>query len=433
MANSLDMIMGETMRNKGLGGVVEKGLEGFKTGMQMAQQAEQVKMEREQLEMQKQKINQAKADKNLKFMSNIAVAKAPSVRRKLVDVYDKWMIENGGTGMSQVTKDQLVNSEDTQMTLRKALPILKQNFPNANKEQLVSMMNNFGEELGVHDSLQAVLAMGKRNDPNQDTLSYRKAKDTAQYELTLNKEVKSRFKPLQQQKQMLTDSAQNLLQIKTAIKRGEGTDKFVTQFNKSARGMAKMANSGAMTDRDVADLQNLTGASNISEDFINKWITGELNQNNVEAVVRMVGIMNRVHERAMGEQSNQIEPLFNQPLFGTKERLREVSGVEAFMSPAINESQLRELGLESMMNAPNSMANEKTSEPKKYKKAKPTTSALQTAREIFQSGQGTREQAEQHFLSTYGYEMGEEEKAIIFGQDGDARLINKQVPEMDSL
>lgn len=148
----------------------------------------------------------------------------------------------------------------------------------------------------------------------------------------LGTRVRSEFKPIEDNKASVKNAYDSLNKVQADIRAGKKPSSI--EFNTAARGLAKAFNSGAMTDQDVADFKNLTGIANITEDAVNKWITGNVN---TQAVASLLNVARRTATN-LDSRANRLAESFSDQFATYPDRAAEVrqrSGLSRFLQPTL--------------------------------------------------------------------------------------------------
>jgi len=181
--------------------------------------------------------------------------------------------------------------------------------------------------LNFQGQREARLATQQRFEMGQQAAADREFRAIAN---RLGSEIRTKFTQVEEGKIGLRNARLALDQIKADL--AEGRKASSIQFNVAARGLAKAFNSGAMSDHDVADFKNLTGFSNIARDFLNKWITGDVNP---EAVASLERILNNSAKNLDGKIKSLGSSFRNQfsVLPGREDELRSITGIDSLTTP----------------------------------------------------------------------------------------------------
>lgn len=157
------------------------------------------------------------------------------------------------------------------------------------------------------------------------------------YAAQLNDDVAARFKPIKEVQRSLDVAQDAIAQLKAAQAAGKPLNPNLA--NAISRGIARAYNSGAMTDKDVADFQSRPGFAGFKEAALNKWITGNVDMrliNNLEDVLT-------ASNKALSTQADRVAEGLQARLRaypGREKELRAISGLDAYIKPqrSVNES-----------------------------------------------------------------------------------------------
>lgn len=100
-----------------------------------------------------------------------------------------------------------------------------------------------------------------------------------------SKIIEGRFKKINEKKASTRLAHSAINNVLADFKAGRKPSEI--EYNAGSRAMAKVFNSGAMTDQDVADFRGLTGIENITGDAIRKWFTGGVNKEAAEQLLKL--------------------------------------------------------------------------------------------------------------------------------------------------
>lgn len=383
MASFAELIAGSAVdvaKNVGQGAP-----EAYARGAELALKKEQLEQQREQLEAQKRQLEQQKIEKLYNFIGNAKEYKNAAERGRYLKsavgyrnamgispaaISDEGILslgtdENLGRAF---TLDNMVRSGE--MTRAEALdlatnPLKRDQFAKivpTPPEFMSSTPDLSDAQREAVDRAQKLKEAGMRasvSGAKDDRLSDQYFKT---YAAGLNDDVAQRLKPVIDQKASLDFAAGAQRQLMEQFNK---TGKVNANLaNAMARSLVKAFNSGAMTDRDVADLQIRPGVEAWTEANWAKWIEGSAD---IKLIKNLGDIIN-VSRQASKQKAMPIYQGLESRLLAYKDepekmqRLAEMSGLGAYRKVLLDEGRLERLRL--YVNNPESKKNKDWAERK---------------------------------------------------------------------
>ncbi len=323
----------------------------FQGGAQLAQK-------RQQIEQQGQQIKNAKEQAGfhqLKFVTNNikdGLTKVPKkARRSFFKNVVRPQAEKAGMKMDDAFIDSILSDDvDTDMLVQDIIGFdsaLRKGDTGAARDfapNVLEAMNGDATKFAKYtSSIRNAEAMGKAREvketrlaeqfsTGQENLATRRFTD---FVGKVSTDVESRFRKIDEQKAGVRLAHKELGGIMADFK--DGKVPSILSFNAASRGMAKAFNSGAMTDRDVADFRNITGIENITIDAMNKWLTGSVNQNSATQLLSLSKRIATNLDATAEREAKALTPRFTTPEFeGRAEEIRKGSGLAAKLIPTLD-------------------------------------------------------------------------------------------------
>lgn len=330
--------------------------EAFLGGARLAQKKQEIELQKQELGHKKELLA-AKRDGEAVKEVGLYLKMSPKLRKAYSKTMEKRAIERGapyapeflqalGADLDPVDVSQRLDTYNAELEKSFALGRPTPELANARAEFAEVA---YGGDIGKLQGLEAqekraritAEAQRSRLSTQQEQFGIKERRRAVERftDVTdrLSDDVQAKFKPLQTKKAAVREAHSGLKSMKQRLSKGEQPSSI--EFNTVARGLAKAANSGAMTDQDVADFKQETGLANMAEDTIRKWVTGGVNINAVNALIKIT------QRRAMGldEEAKKLGqsfvPRFTSPEFpGMDAQIRQRSGIDPFLQPTLSES-----------------------------------------------------------------------------------------------
>ena len=334
---------------------------GLQSGVKLAQQVQQIQQSREQLELKKDYALAAKYNSAMNSVQTLGKI-PPKARKAYIKDFLKPRLEQFGFNASDAFFNGL---QDDSFDVGKALESVNEyglEFKNSlqtgqplsdRAKELMGIMQPWMEtgqmptqwlreeqqqQVKLRSQELAGQARERRLEGTQQRFETRETRRGQErftdFTKSLASEVRTKFTPIEKSKVAIRNGHSSLQKIVTDIQGGKKPSSI--DFNVAARGLAKAFNSGAMSDVDVADFKNLTGIQEITEDKINKWVTGNVN---TTAVGSLLGIAQRSGanlDQQAQTLAQSFRPQFQTPEFNGREKeIERVVKLDTFTTPTI--------------------------------------------------------------------------------------------------
>jgi hypothetical protein len=315
-----------------------KSGEGIAIGAQLAQNMENLKFQREQMEQQKQQLQMQKVDKLTSAMEAGAKMKSKSARNAFFKTYIPQM--QAALGLKDFVPEATMAMIQADPEQAKKFSLLKTKIMNGDLDYNQAIAQMEPEAWATLDESEVVqLEAAEKFRIQQEEQNKRAASPNSRLseqfdtrELSkLNNDVRTAFKPIEDQKKALRTAYDSLNSIQADLAANKKPSSI--DFNVGARMLAKAANSGAMTDDDVNDFKVLSGLEDMSEASIKKYLTGGAPAAAVSALIK---IANR-SAKNLDQQAATIQEGFKSriSLFQDQAKAFEASGLKAYSKPTL--------------------------------------------------------------------------------------------------